>query len=259
MADNIANLVRALDCIWGINYLSITGDTRIFYQHFMQFLFGAKQTKEHMIFTMLVQKLVHTTQHGVRPLVPAHCINCYDFFYCCHRHEKSRTASQTMRPVLLLFPLAIPSIIWHHMPDIRGVDVFFHRKPCTLCMASQPVHHVNDAGRCVLYLFYFLALPFDNPFYLRLAILLKYYVFARKSFLRKIARRPVSRHLGNLCTLVRYPTVAVVRYLHGPNVRHVLRLWRFRAHDEHTHPYQSVSDDPQSGFRLYQPVYRSHR
>ena len=50
------------------------------------------------------------------------------------------------------------------MPHKRDVDVFSHHRPCIHCLALQTMHHVSDAGRCVIYLFYFLALPFYYPF-----------------------------------------------------------------------------------------------
>ena len=50
------------------------------------------------------------------------------------------------------------------MPHKRDVGVSFHRKPCIRRMALQTMHHVIGAGRCVIYLFYFLALPFYYPF-----------------------------------------------------------------------------------------------
>ena len=50
------------------------------------------------------------------------------------------------------------------MPHKRDVGVSFHRIPCIRCMALQTMHRVNGAVRCVLYLFYFLALPFYYPF-----------------------------------------------------------------------------------------------
>ena len=56
-------------------------------------------------------------------------------------------------------------IILHRMQGKHDVDVSFHRMFCIHRMASQTMHHVNDAVQNVLYLFYFLALPFLYPFY----------------------------------------------------------------------------------------------
>lgn len=56
-------------------------------------------------------------------------------------------------------------IILHHTQDKRDVDVSFHRMFCIRHKALQIMHHVNDVVQSVLYLFYFLALPFFNPFY----------------------------------------------------------------------------------------------
>jgi len=53
-------------------------------------------------------------------------------------------------------------------------------------------------------------------------------------------------------------TSVVCRHLHVRCVLHVLRHGQFHVHDVHRHPFQSVSDGQQSGFHLYQPIYRSH-
>ena len=53
------------------------------------------------------------------------------------------------------------------MQDKRDVDVSFRHMFCIHRMALQTMRHVNDVVHCVLYLFYFLALPFFNPFYLQ--------------------------------------------------------------------------------------------
>ena len=59
-------------------------------------------------------------------------------------------------------------------------DVSFRHMFCKRHMASLPMHHVNDVVRCVLCLFYFLALPFFNPFIRQLLILFNYCPFASK-------------------------------------------------------------------------------
>jgi len=51
------------------------------------------------------------------------------------------------------------------MQDKRDVDVSFRHMFCKHRMALQIMRHVNGAVRNVLYLFYFLALPFLYPFY----------------------------------------------------------------------------------------------
>ena len=51
-------------------------------------------------------------------------------------------------------------IILHRMQDKRDVDVSFRHMFCKHRMALQIMRHVNGAVRNVLYLFYFLALPF---------------------------------------------------------------------------------------------------
>ena len=56
-------------------------------------------------------------------------------------------------------------IILHRMQGKHDVDVSFHRMFCIHHMALQTMHHVNDVVQSVLYLFYFLALPFFYPFY----------------------------------------------------------------------------------------------
>ena len=53
------------------------------------------------------------------------------------------------------------------MQDKRDVDVSFRHMFCIHRMALQTMRHVNDVVHCVLYLFYFLALPFFYPFYLQ--------------------------------------------------------------------------------------------
>ena len=50
------------------------------------------------------------------------------------------------------------------MQDIHDVDVSFHRMFCIHHMALQTMRRVNGVVHCVLYLFYFLALPFLYPF-----------------------------------------------------------------------------------------------
>jgi hypothetical protein len=52
------------------------------------------------------------------------------------------------------------------MQDIHDVGVSFHHMFCIHHMALQTMRHVNDVVHCVLYLFYFLALPFFYPFLL---------------------------------------------------------------------------------------------
>lgn len=57
------------------------------------------------------------------------------------------------------------------MQDKRDVDAFFRHMFYIHRMALQTMRHVNGVVRCVLYLFYFLALPFSYPF-LIIAVLL---------------------------------------------------------------------------------------
>ena len=72
-----------------------------------------------------------------------------------------------MRPVCPLVPYANRLIIiLHRMQDKRDVGVSFRHMICIHHMALQTMHHVNDVMQNVLYLFYFLALPFYYPFYL---------------------------------------------------------------------------------------------
>ncbi len=66
------------------------------------------------------------------------------------------------------------------MPGKCDVGVSFRHMFCIRHMASQIMHHVNDVVRCVLYLFYFLALPFFYPFIRQLLILSNSCPFARK-------------------------------------------------------------------------------
>lgn len=67
------------------------------------------------------------------------------------------------------------------MQDKRDVDVSFRHMFCIHRMALQTMHRVNGVVRCVLYLFYFLALPFYNPFIYNGLILFIFCAFARKS------------------------------------------------------------------------------
>ena len=50
------------------------------------------------------------------------------------------------------------------MQDKHDVGVSFRRMFCIHRMALQTMRHENDVVRCVLYLFYFLALPFSILF-----------------------------------------------------------------------------------------------
>ena len=61
------------------------------------------------------------------------------------------------------------------MQDKRDVDVSFRHMFCIHHMALQIMHHVNDVVQNVLYLFYFLALPFFYPFYV---ITVLFYLFS---------------------------------------------------------------------------------
>ncbi len=55
-------------------------------------------------------------------------------------------------------------LILHHMPGRHDVDVFFRHMSCIHRMALPTMRHDCDVARCVLYWFYFLALPFFYPF-----------------------------------------------------------------------------------------------
>ncbi len=65
-----------------------------------------------------------------------------------------------------------------------GVDVSFRHKPCIHHMALQTMHHVNDAVRNVLYLFYFLALPFYILFILTVLLYSNHYDLQGKLYVR---------------------------------------------------------------------------
>lgn len=67
-----------------------------------------------------------------------------------------------MRTNLPLYPLFY--IILHRKLGKYGEGAFFRHKFCIRCKASLTKHHVNDAVQNVLCLFYFLVLPFYNPF-----------------------------------------------------------------------------------------------
>ena len=128
------------------------------------------------------------------------------------------------------------------------VDAFFRHKPCIHHMALQTMHHVNDAVWNVLYLFYFLALPFYNPFIYRMVILLKYCRFASKTLIYSQIQ-VFDLNLGCVFTRFRYPTTAVEHCLRVPVFQPFLLLWRFHEHDEHMHRSQLESNDQQSSFR----------
>ena len=68
------------------------------------------------------------------------------------------------------------------MPHKRDVGVSFHRKPCIRRMALQIMHHETGAGRCVIYLFYFLALPFYYPFYFPIAYFIQIIPICKQKF-----------------------------------------------------------------------------
>ena len=146
-------------------------------------------------------------------------------------------------------------IISHRMQGIYDVGVFFRHMFCKHRMALQTMHHGCDVVHRVLYLFYFLALPFLILFYFMPVILLQYCRFASKK-LSHHWRRPIIKQSAPFLFSTINPTTVDVHHLRVPCVRLFLRPWRFHEHDEHMHLFQLVSNDQQSSFHLYRPIYR---
>ena len=141
-------------------------------------------------------------------------------------------------PNLQLFYLYF---ILHRMQDIRDVGVSFRHMFCIHHMALWTMHHGCDVVRRVLYLFYFLALPFSILFYFFPFILLQYLVFARKS-LSVVGQVWVVRYAPPACIFIN-PTTVDVRHLRVRCVQPFLRPWQFHEHDGHMHRSQLVSND----------------
>lgn len=78
--------------------------------------------------------------------------------------------------------LFVVIIISHHRQGKCDVDVSFHHILCRHHMALQTMRHVNDVVPSVLYLFYFLALPFSYPFYLTFAYFSQKLPFCKQKF-----------------------------------------------------------------------------
>lgn len=157
------------------------------------------------------------------------------------------------------------------MQDKYDVDVFFHHKICKHHMASRLMHHVIDVAHCVLYWFYFWALPFYNPFYFFVRyILIHNSIFARDFYPRhRLRRSPSPRDQGRLGRNpsegettppagagpplrgrgTRYPTVVGVRHPRVQFFPRVLLRGRFHGHGGHTRRCQLESVDQQSSFR----------
>ena len=130
-------------------------------------------------------------------------------------------------------------IISHRMQGKCDVDVSFRHMFCKHHMALRTMHHGCDVVRCVLYLFYFLELPFFYPFYFTRYILLQSWAFARKTCAD--GRPPAQINFTN-------PATVDVRHLRVPVFPPFLRPWQFREHDGHMHQFRSESVDQQLHF-----------
>ncbi len=131
------------------------------------------------------------------------------------------------------------------MQNKRDVDVSFRHMFCIHHKALQTMHRVNDAGHCGLYLFYFLALPFFYPFYV---ITVLFY-----SNHYDLQEKVLSPGLPP-GFFIKCPSIAAGHCLHEPIFPLFLLHGQFHEHDGHMPPFQSVSNDQQSSFRLYQPI-----
>ncbi len=135
------------------------------------------------------------------------------------------------------------------MQDKHDVGVSFRHKPCTHHMALQTMHHENGVVHCVLYLFYFLALPFhilfiySSIFYYNLCILQGKVYQQCLCYPGALWSKPPSTNF------IIYPTTVVVRHLHVPIFPPFLLFWRFHGHDERMHLFQLESNDQQSNSR----------
>ena len=130
------------------------------------------------------------------------------------------------------------------MPHKRDVGVSFHRKPCIRRMALQTMHHETGAGRCVIYLFYFLALPFYYPF-----IFSECLFYSNNPILQAKVYTPPGLYPWGCIRYFRYPTVAAGYCLHAPTFLPFLLLWQFRVRDGRMHLFQLESNDQQLSFR----------
>ncbi len=153
------------------------------------------------------------------------------------------------------------TIILNRMQGKRDVDVSFHHIFCIQKPASLTTHHVNDVVQNVLYLFYFLELPFYNPFIYNCLFysIIVHLQVKKYTYLSHCMNRPDIYHsanIGHILFYIKYPIIVVVRHLHEPIFRPFLLLLRFHEHDEHMHLYRQVSNDQQPSFRSHQPIYQ---
>ena len=128
------------------------------------------------------------------------------------------------------------------MQDIHDVDVSFRHRFCIHRMALQIMHRVNGAARCVLYLFYFLALPF---FILFIFITVLFYSFSG----RLQGKLYIIWGFAPDDAVFIYPAIVAGHCLRVPVFLPFLLLWQFRGHDVRMHQFQLESNDQQSSFR----------